>query len=132
MLYLLIRTHWVWLQAHHLGFLRVFTRDQDPFRHTAAILISFISCILLGPGIIRWLRKQKIGDAAHFDHAGMDTMMAAKTGTPTMGGILILSAIFISAALLADLQNFHVRMALLCMVFLGGLGAVDDWLKRCV
>lgn len=132
MLYLLIRHSWPWLQAHHMGFLRVFTRDQDPFRHTAAIVVSFICCILLGPRVIAWLQRQGIGDLARFDQADLNAMMSSKPGTPTMGGIIILSSIAAATLLLADLGNFHVRMALLCMVFLGGLGAADDWLKLTV
>ena len=46
-----------------------------------------------------------------------------------MGGLLILAAIGGAVLLLADLRNFYIHMALLCLVWLGTLGAVDDWLK---
>jgi phospho-N-acetylmuramoyl-pentapeptide-transferase len=46
-----------------------------------------------------------------------------------MGGILIIAAIAVTVLLLADLNNFYVRMALVCLLWLGGVGAVDDWLK---
>jgi len=129
MFYYLIRTHEAFLQAHHLGFLRVLTPDQDPFRQTLALLLSFAASILLGPPLIAWLRRHKIGDFPNFDQADMDKMMADKTGTPTMGGILMITAILIATLLLADLSVFRVRMAVVCVLFLGGLGAVDDLLK---
>ena len=129
MLYLLIHNYSPWLQAHHMKFLRILTPDQDPFRQTAAILLSFLVSIILGPAVIGFLRRQSIGDAPKFDQAEMDALMSKKTGTPTMGGILILSSILIVTLLLVDLHNFQVRMALLCMLFLGGLGLADDCLK---
>ena len=55
--------------------------------------------------------------------------MAGKKGTPTMGGVLIIAAIAVTTLLLADLGNFYVRMALICLVWLGAVGATDDWLK---
>ncbi|MEL7238862.1 MAG: phospho-N-acetylmuramoyl-pentapeptide-transferase, partial [Planctomycetota bacterium] len=53
----------------------------------------------------------------------------AKTGTPTMGGLLMLIAIGGVTLLLADVGNFFVQMALICLVWLGAVGATDDWLK---
>jgi phospho-N-acetylmuramoyl-pentapeptide-transferase len=55
--------------------------------------------------------------------------MADKRNTPTMGGVLIIASIVGAVVLLADLSNFYVRMALLCTVYLGALGGLDDWLK---
>ncbi|HEX4124997.1 MAG TPA: phospho-N-acetylmuramoyl-pentapeptide-transferase, partial [Tepidisphaeraceae bacterium] len=127
MFYLLIDAWFDWLHAHGLGFLRVFT--EPIFQATASILISFLICIAAGPGVIRWLKRQKIGDRPNFDQAEMDKKMEGKTGTPTMGGILIITAIAITTLLLADLKDFYVDMALLCLVWLGGVGAADDWLK---
>jgi phospho-N-acetylmuramoyl-pentapeptide-transferase len=55
--------------------------------------------------------------------------MEGKKGTPTMGGILIIASIALTTLLLADLTNFYVRMALICLIWLGAVGAADDWLK---
>src|SRR5690606_9638877 len=96
---------------------------------TAAILLSFIIVIGLGPYMIAWLRRQKIGDLATFDQADIDALMSSKKGTPTMGGALIICAITLSTLILADLNNFYVRMALLCLLWLGAVGMADDWLK---
>jgi phospho-N-acetylmuramoyl-pentapeptide-transferase len=129
MLFLLIEHILPWLEAHHLGFFRVFTREQDPFRQTIALMVSFILCLVLGPPVIRWLRNKKIGDQPNFDQAQIDEMMKSKKGTPTMGGLFIISAIVISTLLFADVTNFHVQMALVCVLWLGVVGMADDWLK---
>jgi len=127
MLYLLIRAHYDWLHAHRLGFLRVFT--DVTFQSTAAVILSFVIVLALGPPVIAWLRRQKIGDEPNFDQDQLNELMHGKRGTPTMGGVLIIFAIAISTLLLADLGNFYVRMALVCLIWLGAVGVADDWLK---
>src|SRR4051812_22434793 len=127
MLFLLIRSSQGWLDAHGLGFLRVFTFVT--FQATVSVVISFLFCILLGPGVIAWLRRHKVGDQAKFDRADMDAMMNSKAGTPTMGGILIIASILVTTLLLADLRNFYVLMGIVCLLGMGAIGAVDDWLK---
>jgi phospho-N-acetylmuramoyl-pentapeptide-transferase len=129
MIYLLVRRllDSGWLEAHRLGFLRVFTAVE--FEATAAIVLAFVICMLLGTPVIARLRKLKIGDVPEFDQAEVNKMMESKKGTPTMGGVLIIASIFTTTILLADLSNFYVRMALVCIVLLGAVGAVDDWLK---
>jgi phospho-N-acetylmuramoyl-pentapeptide-transferase len=127
MLFLLIKSSQPWLDAHGLGFLRVFTFVT--FQATVAVVMSFLFCILLGPWVIAWLKKNKFGDHAKFDQAEMDRKMAGKNGTPTMGGILIIASILITTLLLADLHNFYVQMGIVALVGLGAIGAIDDWLK---
>ena len=116
-----------WLESHGLNSLRVFTFVT--FQATVAVVMSFVLCIASGPMVIRWLRRQKIGDAASFDQVEMDKLMSGKKGTPTMGGLLIITAIALTTLLLADLKNFYVQMALVCLLWLGAVGAADDWLK---
>ncbi len=127
MLYLLINHHRNFLIAHHLGFLRIFTFVT--FQAIAAVLFSFLFVLVFAPPIINWLRKQKIGDLPDFDQAEMNKIMASKASTPTMGGLLIISAIAVTSLLFADLSNFYVKMALICLLWLGAVGAIDDWLK---
>jgi phospho-N-acetylmuramoyl-pentapeptide-transferase len=127
MIYLLVKLHYAWLESHHFGFLRVF--NDVTFQSTVAVILSFALVTILGPGVIRWLRRQKIDDEAQFDQAQMDQMMLGKKGTPTMGGILIIFAIALTTLMLADLGNFYVGMGLICLVWLGAVGAMDDWLK---
>jgi phospho-N-acetylmuramoyl-pentapeptide-transferase len=129
MLHLLIERSLPWLEAHHLGFFRVFTRDQDPFRQVLAVMLAFVLCVFMGPPIIRWLRDRKIGDSAAFDQAQLEELMKTKKGVPTMGGIFVIGSILVSTLLLADLRNFHVKMALVCVLWLAAVGMADDWLK---
>jgi phospho-N-acetylmuramoyl-pentapeptide-transferase len=119
-----------WLTNHGLDFLRVFTFVT--FQATVAVPLSFLLSILAGPSVIRWLRKMKIGDATKIVHTDPDKPIDPKAETPTMGGILIIGAISITTLLLADLTNFYVQMALVCLLWLGGVGAADDWLKLTV
>src|SRR5439155_1917722 len=127
MLCLLIRNSQPWLDAHGLGFLRVFTFVT--FQATVAVVVSFLICVMLGPIVIEWLKSHKVGDVAKFDQAELDKLMKAKSGTPTMGGLLIIASIRTPARLLADLHNFYVLMGMVCLVGLGIVGAFDDWLK---
>src|SRR5687768_14959307 len=127
MLYWLVKTNLNWLEDHNLGFLRVFTFVT--FQAVVSIVTSFVLSIALGPKVIGWLQRHKLGDLSKFDQADMDRMMANKQGTPTMGGLLIIFAITITTLLLADLRNFYVQMGLVCLLGMGAIGAADDWLK---
>jgi phospho-N-acetylmuramoyl-pentapeptide-transferase len=127
MIYLLVKSNLDWLEAHGLGFLRVFTFVT--FQTTAAVMLTFLMVILPAPRVIAWLRRMKIGDQPNFDQDQINKMMEGKKGTPTMGGILIITAIAVTTLLLADMRNFYVQMALICLVWLGLVGAIDDWLK---
>src|SRR3954469_19376724 len=112
MIFLLVNHFQHWLDHHGLGFLRVF--NPVTFQSAAAVLISFVIVLALGPWVINWLRKQKIGDNPDFDQAHLNELMKSKKGTPTMGGVLIIFSIAATTLLLADLGNFYVRMALIC------------------
>src|SRR5215212_11979529 len=103
MIYWLVQRSFDWLEDHGLGFLHVF--EYTTFRAIAAVVLSFLICMVLGPGVIRWLRRQKISDLAGFDQAEIDLLMASKKGTPTMGGILIVSSILITTLLLGRLDT---------------------------
>src|SRR3954452_18954041 len=129
MIYLLIKRlrDSGWLDAHKLDFLCDF--NFVSFQTTVAVLISFLIVLAAGPAVIEWLRRQKIGDAANFDQAQLNELMKTKKGTPTMGGLLIIASIAATTLLLADLKNFYVQMAMICLIWLGGVGATDDWLK---
>ena len=127
MLYWLIHANLPALERTPFGFLRVFTFNE--FQALVATLLAFALCLALGGPTIAWLRRQKIGDAADFDDATFNEAMKSKVGTPTMGGLLIVSAIAGVTLLLADLRNFYVLMGLVCLLWMGLVGATDDWLK---
>ncbi len=114
-------------QSTLLGPLGVFRWIE--FRAVFAIVISFLIVVLFAKRTIRWLIKQKIGDNPSFDHKDLDQLMKRKTNTPTMGGMLIVLAIVVSTVLLADLTNFYIIMAMVCLSWLFALGLADDWLK---
>ena len=127
MIYNLYQVLEQWLNDHHLGFFRVF--DTISFRAVMAIVLSFLFVMVTARPTIRWLVRQKIGDHPEFHHEDLNEIMKQKARTPTMGGVMISGAILVSTLLLADLRSFYVIMALLCLLWLSGLGAIDDWLK---
>ena len=102
---------------------------QEEFRALAAVLIGFTIVMLLGRRTIAWLVKRKVGDAPEFYNADLNDLMRSRTGTPTMGGILICGSILLTAFLLADLGNRYVQLAFLLLVWLAVVGGFDDWLK---
>ena len=87
-----------------------------------ALLISFTA----GPSVIRWLATKKIGQAVR--HDGPQTHLV-KTGTPTMGGILILISIGVTTLLWSDLTNRYVWVVLIVTLGYGSIGWYDDWKK---
>lgn len=97
------------------------------FRSGAAVMTAFILCLLMGPRMIAWL-KSKQGSASNIREYLEDTH-AKKSGTPTMGGLMILISVSVSTLLWADLSNQFVWIALLVMVGYGLIGFGDDYLK---
>ncbi len=96
------------------------------FRAALAIILSLFIATVYGKRIINFLSKKQIGETVR------DLGLAGeqqKKGTPTMGGIIILLAIIIPTLLLADLHKVYVRLMLLCTVWLGVIGFLDDYLK---
>lgn len=128
MLYNLFQQTRNWLD--HVGLYQyVQVLDQLEFRAFVAVVMSFAIVLLLGKRTIRWLLKQKIGDAPEFYNADVNKLMAGKAQTPTMGGILICGAILCTMLLLADLRNGYVHLAIVVLVWLSVVGGFDDWLK---
>lgn len=87
-----------------------------------ALTISFVA----GPAFIRWLTEKKIGQSVRTD--GPQTHLT-KSGTPTMGGGLILISLGVSTLLWADLTNRFVWIVLIVTLGYGAVGWVDDWRK---
>lgn len=96
------------------------------FRVLVAVLLSLTITMIYGKKLIRILRKNQIGESVRELGLAGEKM---KSGTPTMGGIIILLAILIPTLLLANLEKVYVRLMLLCTVWLGVIGFVDDYLK---
>jgi phospho-N-acetylmuramoyl-pentapeptide-transferase len=87
-----------------------------------ALLIGLVA----GPSVIRWLTKMKIGQAVRTD--GPQTHLE-KSGTPTMGGALILISILVTTLLWADLSNRFIWVVLVVTLGFGWIGWVDDYRK---
>lgn len=105
-------------------FLRVF--QYLTFRSIVAALTSFLVVMLLGPVVIRWLKSLQVGQAVRDD--GPQSHLV-KTGTPTMGGALILFSILLSTLLWSNLHSHLIWFALLTLCGFGFIGFVDDYLK---
>ena len=112
--------------THRLGF---YAYQDVMFRCVAAVLTSFCIAIFLGPMIIRWLMRKKIGDRPEFHHAKLNELTKEKTNTPTMGGLIIILASLATTLLWAKLNNPFVQKAIILVIWFGTLGGVDDWLK---
>ncbi|MEX6685910.1 phospho-N-acetylmuramoyl-pentapeptide-transferase [Danxiaibacter flavus] len=96
------------------------------FRAVMAILLSLLIATVYGRRIINLLKRRQIGEAVR--DLGL-TGEQQKKGTPTMGGIIILLAILIPTLLFADLSKVYVRLMVLCTVWLGVIGFLDDYFK---
>ncbi len=96
------------------------------FRTAAASLTAFAIGLLLGPWMIRRLRAFQVGQVVRQDGPASHQV---KSGTPTMGGLLILTAVFVPTLLWADLTNAYVWIAVLATAAFGAIGFVDDYLK---
>ncbi|MGB2987236.1 MAG: phospho-N-acetylmuramoyl-pentapeptide-transferase, partial [Phycisphaerae bacterium] len=108
---------------------RHYAYENTLFRGTCAALFCFVLVLVLLPRVIRQLMKWKLGDRPEFDHASLNELTRDKSNIPTMGGVMILASVALAVLLLADLANFYVQMGLVCLLWLGVLGGVDDWLK---
>ena len=112
--------------THRLGF---YAYQDVMFRCVMAILTSLALALFIGPKIIRWLMRKKIGDRPEFHHAALNELTRDKTNTPTMGGLIIILSVIATTVLWAKLNNPFVQKALCLVVWFGALGGVDDWLK---
>lgn len=105
------------------------THEQLILRIAGAAVLSFLIVMIIGPRMIRFLVRKKLGDRPEFYRADLNELARDKSKTPTMGGVLIVISILLSVLIFADLGNMYIRMGLLALLWLGGLGGVDDWLK---
>ena len=94
-------------------------------RTAAAGITAFLISLVVGPWLIRTLRGFQIGQVVRDDLAGHQS----KAGTPTMGGLLILTAATVPTLAWGDLTNPYVWIAILSMIAFGLVGFLDDYLK---
>jgi phospho-N-acetylmuramoyl-pentapeptide-transferase len=115
-----------WLQtlAPEFGFFRVF--QYLTFRAVMAAMTALLIGLFAGPWVIRRLTALKIGQPIR--EYAMQTHLA-KSGTPTMGGVLILISIAVSTLMWFDLRNRFVWIVLIVTLAFGAIGWADDWRK---
>ena len=96
------------------------------FRTALAVITAMAISLVIGPRLISWLKKvsvtQQIRDDGPQSHL-------RKTGTPTMGGIIIITAVLATVLLWVDLNNMYVWIMIFSLVGYGTIGLVDDYLK---
>ena len=121
---LLSLAQWLQTLSPEFGFFRVF--QYLTFRAVMGATTALLIGLLAGPAVIRRLRALKIGQPIR--GYAMESHLS-KSGTPTMGGVLILLSIAISTLLWSDLSNRFVWIVLLVTLGFGAIGWVDDWRK---
>lgn len=96
------------------------------FRVTMAVILSLAISLLFGKRLVNFLRKKQIGETIR--ELGLEGE-AQKKGTPTMGGLIILSAILIPTLLFARIENIYIILIIVCTLWLGAIGFLDDYIK---
>jgi phospho-N-acetylmuramoyl-pentapeptide-transferase len=101
------------------------------FRSVAAAVTAFVISLIFGNFVIRKLTALKLGQPIRLaaEVHRLAELHGGKQGTPTMGGVLIIGAVFLSSVLWARPDNRFVWLALFSMLYLGALGFADDYLK---
>lgn len=116
-----------WLADYLQDYVRSFAVFQYlSLRAILGVLTALGISLLLGPWVIKRLNAMRIGQSVRTD--GPQSHLS-KSGTPTMGGALILTAIFISALLWSDLSNRYVWVVIIVTAIFGAVGWVDDYRK---
>ena len=100
--------------------------DYITFRSGAALMLSLFIAMVFGRKIIDRLQKMQVGEIIR--NLGLEGQMK-KTGTPTMGGIIIIVATLVPCLLVGNLGNVYMILMLVATVWLGCLGFADDYLK---
>ena len=96
------------------------------FRAAMAVIVSLLISMIFGKHIIRILAQKQVGESIR--DLGLEGQ-AEKAGTPTMGGIIILSSILIPTLLFAKLDNIYVILMIVTTVWMGFIGFLDDYIK---
>lgn len=117
--------HLLYPLSDQFSFLNVFR--YITFRSAYAAVTALVFCLFMGPMIISRLRASSFRESVRTE--GPDSHQA-KTGTPTMGGLIILAGVLGSTLLWADLTNRSVLLMLGATIWLGAVGFVDDYLKN--
>ncbi len=96
------------------------------FRSMVSAITALLLSFFIGPRVIRYLRKRKIGEQIRIE--GPQSHQT-KEGTPTMGGIIILFSVVVPTLLWSDVESIYIILVLTGTVILGAIGFLDDYLK---
>ena len=96
------------------------------FRAGAAAVTALLIAFWVGPRLIKKLKEHQIGESAKLE---APKTHLSKAGTPTMGGLIVLSSILVAGFAWADIKNIYVDLILFVTLALGGVGFLDDFLK---
>lgn len=96
------------------------------FRAALAIITSLIISLIFGKRWIAFLNKKQVGETVR--DLGLEGQLE-KQGTPTMGGLIILTSIVVPVLLFAKLENIYVILMIFTTIWLGGIGFLDDYIK---
>lgn len=110
-----------------MGPLRVF--ESVAFRGVVGLILSFFLSLLAIPPFIRWMRHRAATEDMGKDSATLESLHASKRGTPTMGGVVLVSVITVTAILVCDPSNPLLWVGVGAVCGFGALGFVDDWMK---
>ena len=96
------------------------------FRAAVSVITSLVISMIFGKKIISFLQRKQIGETVR--SLGLEGQKQ-KQGTPTMGGLIILSSILVPTLLFADLSNVYIQLMIITTVWLGLIGFIDDYIK---
>ena len=96
------------------------------FRAGMAVLTSLIITLLFGGKLISLLHRKQVGETVR--DLGLKGQME-KSGTPTMGGVIILAGIIVPTLLFAKLDNIYIQLMIVATLWLGAIGFIDDYIK---
>lgn len=96
------------------------------FRAALALITSLFITLVFGKRIINFIRKKQIGETIR--ELGLEGQVQ-KTGTPTMGGLIIIAGIIIPTLLFAKVFNIYILLMIISTIWLGGIGFLDDYIK---
>ena len=97
------------------------------FRASISIILSLLISTIFGKSIINYLRSKQIGE--NIRDLGLKGQME-KSGTPTMGGLIIILATIIPVLLFSKLDNIYIMLLILTMIWMGTIGFIDDYIKK--
>ena len=100
--------------------------DFISFRAGMAVITSLVITLIFGAKLIDFLHRKQVGESIR--DLGLDGQME-KTGTPTMGGVIIIAGIIIPTILFANLNNIYIQLMIIATIWLGLIGFIDDYIK---